>query len=393
MKVATINGDCIDPYYYVAWINHLLGEEFTVEKRRHLWELAEARVFNDEDEVSSISFSDIEDFIPRKKIMNAGGTELTDLFYITKGTDSLGTDQVAPGSYPADVLECKKRIKEYLRDGECEERVKKIRMLLPMNRDERKQVTEKGLDEIAKLSLMLPARVILYLTAEVQGEDFWKMWKDVRKDAYHDEFIKAYASEGLENERLDGWKKPVPCMRTSDFLYEDGYFVFSSTPKELKHKPEYYVSDDDRLFWWDGTDEVILSDDMDLWMKELAKRHAKLLQKENEKSGQMESADGFLKEFLFLLADLDKTYQRIMPFQSMFYEFLQNGSRKEYRAAIALLRELADENWEEGKAIEHLKRSWGLASRKVTFNPGRINIKRYMSIMANVTLRKKYFGF
>ena len=393
VNAATINGDYIDPYYYVAWINHLLGEKFTVEKRQHLWELAEARAFCDEDRVSTVSFSDIEDLIPRKKIRNAGGTELTDLCYVAKGTESLETDQVAPGSYPADILECKKRIAEYLSDGEREERVKEICLLLRMKRDERKQVTEKGLDEIAKLSLTLPARVILYLTAGENGEDFWKLWRDVRKEAYHDEVMKAYASEELEKERQAAWKEPVPGMRTSDFLYEDGYYVFSSTPDELKRKPKYYVSDDDRLFWWDGTDEVIPSDEMDLWMKELAGRHAKLMQVESDKNGFGANADDFLKEYLFLLAFLDKTFHRIMPFQGMFYEFLQNGSKKEYRAAIALLRELADENRKEGRAIEHLKGSWGLASRKVTFNPGRINIKRYMSIMANVMLRKKYFGF
>ena len=101
----------------------------------------------------------------------------------------------------------------------------------------------------------------------------------------------------------------------------------------------------------------------------------------------------FLRKFLSLLVEIDQYYKRIYPFQSMFYEFLQNGSRIEYRAAVELLKRISDENKEEGKIIEKARGNWDLVSRNVTHNTGRLKVKRYLSVMANLALRQKYFGF
>lgn len=70
---------------------------------------------------------------------------------------------------------------------------------------------------------MLPVRVIVYLTAELIGLKFWKLWKDIHKSVYQDQIMKKYVSD------------------------------------ELMGKPDYYISDDDRFYWWDGSDEVKVS--------------------------------------------------------------------------------------------------------------------------------------
>ena len=77
----------------------------------------------------------------------------------------------------------------------------------------------------------------------------------------------------------------------------------------------------------------------------------------------------------------------------MFYEFVHNGNKTEYRAAVKLLKEIADKNREEGKIIEKAKYSWDITSRNITHNAGRLKLKRYLSVMANQRLRKKYFDF
>lgn len=77
----------------------------------------------------------------------------------------------------------------------------------------------------------------------------------------------------------------------------------------------------------------------------------------------------------------------------MFYEFVHNGNKIEYRAALKLLKEIADENREEGKIIEKAKYAWDITNRNVTHNAGRLKLKRYLSVMANRRLREKYFGF
>ena len=68
----------------------------------------------------------------------------------------------------------------------------------------------------------------------------------------------------------------------------------------------------------------------------------------------------------------------------MFYEFLQNGGKTEYQAAIELLKRISDDNKEDGKIIEKVKYNWDITSRNVTHNKGRLKLKRFLSAMANL---------
>lgn len=385
-----VGGDIVSDRGYVGWINYLLGTDFSMKKRFRFWDNAEAYALERLEGYGDPAGSDALAFIPSGMEYEAGGTEFSDLMYITHGTKTLKKAEIEKGTYPADVYDCKKAPKAFFKSNPGDEAVGQIRELLGKNREERKKTKGTMLEDIGKFSLILPARVIAYLTAELQKQSFWEQWKEIYTSVYHDEVMKRYAPKELEEERKRLINAPVPPVRTSEFLRQDGYFTFFHTPEELKGKPDYYISDDDRLYWWDGTDEVVLSDEMDGWLRELAVRHKEILtgMKEN-----MTASDRFLQEFLALLAEIDEYYKHIFPFQNMFYEFLQNGSKIEYRAATELLRLLSDENREEGKIIEKAGYRWDITSRNVTHNAGRIKIKRYLSVMANHALRLKYFGF
>lgn len=202
--------------------------------------------------------------------------------------------------------------------------------------------------------------------------------------------MKEYVSQQLKEERKCLIQAPVPPVKTSEFLRQDGYFTFYDTPEELKGTPDYYISDDDRLYWWDGTDEVVLSKEMDEWLKTLSMKYGEISRGMEEKP---ESSDAFLKNFLMLLVEIDQYYKRIYPFQNMFYEFVQNGSKVEYRAAVRLLKWIADENRKKGKIIEKVKYDWDITNRNVTHNAGRLELKRFLSVMANRRLRERYFEF
>ncbi len=76
-----------------------------------------------------------------------------------------------------------------------------------------------------------------------------------------------------------------------------------------------------------------------------------------------------------------------------FNYFEDKRNKIGYRAAVKLLERIADENREEGKIIEKVKCSWDMVNRSVTHNVGRLKLKRYLSVMANHRLRKKYFNF
>ncbi len=202
--------------------------------------------------------------------------------------------------------------------------------------------------------------------------------------------MKKYASKELEEERSRAIEAPIPPVKTSDFLKQDSWFTFHDTPEELAGTPNYYISDDDRLYWWDGSNEVVISEETDRWLRELAAEHQSLMHGQ----GDAETGTGtFLEKFLKLLIDTEQYYKRIYPFQTMFYEFLDRGNQPEYAAAVELFKRLGERNKDAGKIIEKARGDWDLTSRNVTHNAGRIQLKRYLSAMANKKLRVKYFGF
>ena len=210
------------------------------------------------------------------------------------------------------------------------------------------------------------------------------------KSRYHDEQLKPYASEELINWRRGKLREPFAPIRTSDYLRQDGHFAFYDTPEELKGKPNFYLSDADRLYWWDGSDEVEITVETDTWLKELAEWHKEIAA--NQKSE--ENSILGLQDFMKMLSEINTYYWHILPFESMFYDFVEHISQPEYCAAIELIHQIADaeENREAGK-VSNYDGIGDTKSKNVTGNSGRIQVKRIYAVFANIKLRKKYFDF
>ena len=100
----------------------------------------------------------------------------------------------------------------------------------------------------------------------------------------------------------------------------------------------------------------------------------------------------FVKEMIKLLYAINETYKRVYAFGDMFYEFVENAGRRDYRAAIVLLSRIHENNKDAGSVIEKV-RSWDIASKNVKCNSSRMLMKRYLSLLANKMLREKYLGF
>ena len=130
-----------------------------------------------------------------------------------------------------------------------------------------------------------------------------------------------------------------------------------------------------------------IPEETDQWLRKLGERYRKLLEVQ-----ETENVD-FLEYFFGLLEQINEFYKRVFPFQEMFYDFLQNDSRREYQAALKLLEELDQENREDGRIIEKLSGGWDLNSYNVTHNAGRMRMKRYLAVLANRGLREMYLGF
>ena len=255
--------------------------------------------------------------------------------------------------------------------------------------DERQGIACQKYGGLAEMTLRIPARVFVYLFAEIQGFDFWTEWHEVHGEFYVDEITKNYVGESVVKKREEIRNTQIGKLKTKDFLKNNGCFTFYNTPAELKDKPDYYLSDDDLMYWWDGTDTAQLSirmiETLNRWSVELKKFETEINRDE------IEDYD-MLKSLLELLDRANHEYRDIYAFQNMFYEFAQNNKDIHYFAAIKLCEKILDENWETGKIIQSVE-SWSTASKNVICNEGRINVKRYLSVLANKKLRVKCFGF
>ena len=389
-----VNGELIDTHSIVSWFNHLFGTKYSLKKRFRIWENFEHILEKNEEYIDNkaILHNNIYSLLPDELMMYAGGTDLTYVLYYLNGTESLNDKDIEPDSYPAHVLKCRQQLESYFENAQNKDKAKEeLWSLLKKNYNERQQSNGK-LQDISATTLILSARIVVILATEILGLEFWSEWKELRKIVYHDEKTPVYASPEIVEARQKGIKESIPSMRTADFLYQElPYFFYRDEPDEVKSNPDYYVSDADRLYWWDGSDEVIIDNETDRWLKTLADRHKKLLDKAQQENDNNNTE--FTPRFVKFIHETDEFYKRIMPFQTMFYEFIEHSKQKEYLAAALLLQELADENKSSGKVIEHCKGPWDLCVRKVTFNPGRLRIKRYLAVMANKKLRRKYFDF
>ena len=381
-----IDEDICNCSFSTGWINNILGTNYSIKHRFRIWNLAEEYALSRKDYSNPICYRDVMGLLPKKALKYAGGIELTDLLYIIEGTESLVHEEVEEGSYAADVLACKDAIMESLLIYGEETGKNKIITLIKKKYADREN--EKELTELAKLSLYIPARVFMYLLCEKIGKPFWEEWDDIRAEVYCDEKMKSYASSDLEKWRKEGRKRPIAPVSTSEYLKQDRAFAFWNTPDELKREPRYYLSDMDRLYWWDGSKEVIIDEKTEKWLNYTKEQFL-------ENLGKIETeydAMTYMKKMIDLLHEINKRYGRVYAFKEMYYEFMANGYKKEYRAAIALLEKLYNDNMRSGIIIEKL-RGWELESKTAKCNKGRMNVKRYLSLLANNQLRMKYLGF
>ena len=378
----------IDAGYCIGWINHILGTDFTIKNRFRLWEYFEKENLSD-GYTRDFSIVGIVQSVPSTQYKGLGGIEFADICFILEGTKDLDEEILVKGSYPETILKAKKALQEYYAPNDTkEERQQQLWNLLKMKCEERNNVNDE-LGSIAKLSLQLPARVFVYLTAELLDSNFWELWAKLRDNVYIDEDVSGYASKEIIEKREE-YRTALPEeVSTVDYFYNDGIFTFWGTPESIKRKPNYYISNDERAYWW-NEEEDFFSDGMEDWLNDLGEQHRELL---SEMSSYEIEKEDFLKELVDVLFEVNDCYKRVYAYRDMFYEFLMNSKDINYYAAIKLLKRLSDENKDDGKIINVIRSSWSTESKNVIFNAGRRRMKRYLAVMANKKLRRKYFGF
>lgn len=386
--LALENGDILQSEFCIGWINHILKKDFTLKKRFNLWNCAEVFALTRVDYSEPLDMENLMNLLSKESKLFSGGTELSDLLYIINGTDSLVEEELVPETYPSDIFKCKQEIINLISALGKDAAYHHIISLTKKDLLARKKEKNPIIKPLSDISLYLPARTIIYLLCEQLEQAFWVEWKELKDSIYHDEKMKVYASQDILKLREEKQSKPIKPIPTAKFLKQDGYFTFWDTPDELSGKPNYYLSDSDRLYWWDGTEEVIIDDDTEKWLSGIKEQFLSILKDTSDEY----NTQNYVKHVIETLNNINERYKRVFAFHDMFYEFISSGNKKEYRAAISLLCKLYEDNAKDGEVIK-LVNNWELSSKNVKCNSGRMCIKRYLSLLANKKLRLKYLNF
>lgn len=382
------NGDIVSEEKYVGWINQILGTNYSFRKRFNLWENVEWYIENEKCEEMHISMKELFELIPKNLRYAAGGTELADLLWVINGTSSLLPRDLDSDSYAYDVWKCQRAIQEiFIKDLEDEE--EKILSLLQMPRNRRRSVMDPVMKQLAKFTLFLPARIVLFLYTEFTGDNFWEIWSAIKRNVYHDEKMKKYASKELELYRKIFIEGPIAPVTTSDFLRQEGYFTFWETPPELGGEENYYISDWDRLYCWGKIEDVEITEEIDTWLNMLVKEYEMIL-----KGKEQETENAFVDHIFNTMEYLNSFYGRIYLFKEFYNALLNNSHEVRYQAILDLLDKFGEKNKEIGRVYQKYgNKEWCILSKNLKCNRGRMEIKRIIGVMANKELRKKYFGF
>lgn len=149
------------------------------------------------------------------------------------------------------------------------------------------------------------------IVSEIYEKDFWELWKTIRNDLTITGTIK------LDKDTDD---------EKHEVLSTEQYFSCST---------------DDRLYWWGKDSDVILSEETEKHLCQLAERHKELC-------GNLPEGD--VMSWQKRLVNLLSVHPKIYCFEQMFYEFIGSFHDERYKAAVLLLEESAD-NEEEYRRL------------------------------------------
>ena len=109
------------------------------------------------------------------------------------------------------------------------------------------------------------------------------------------------------------------------------------------------------------------------------------------------SGKEFCRKMMADAERIDNDFGRIMVWRDMFYDYLMHAENRRYQASWELLRRLAHEYAKDSKVIELQKwmeaKPWEFIKTEFKRNDSRMLIKRYLSTLYNIGLRKEVFGF
>ncbi|MCD8082141.1 MAG: hypothetical protein LUE86_01115 [Clostridiales bacterium] len=388
--MAEVDGELFDAVPYIAWLNRLFGENYTNIRAADPWRiyqlLHECGYADESESVRAI-----------RSLYEPGGGkifELAEYLYVSGGPDAF--QRYLEDGDAAEIPVDENRISLAQIIFQAEPTVRKLRESSQKPKEElledlrRILLTDPELGRemdydpvysgFVVLLKLLSARIMAKAIAVVFDLDFWTFWDSV-SDSRWDGSVWAEKSElSLE---------PIEPMTTAEFVdVSDEEVCFCRVEREAGEK-NFHVSDDDRALFWKRGGDVCFSDAMKQWLSDRKTEYAAIL------AGDWDllPAEDCLAQLADLLTEADSFYKRIYAFGGMLRDFEAHADSREYQAAVRLLAALAEQNRIRGAVIGDTVYNWEQADRNLTFNEGRLAMRRCLAVLANQELRMELLGF
>lgn len=376
--VANVNGRIFSGRPYLAWMNTVLSGSYTNKRALDPLALLE-HIHNDNpDCLNYITVKDLLSFTNRGS--DSDYYRLMAALHILMGSEDFDAffEDMDSREQPSEYQFNKKYIQPLKSMG-----LDALLELCFLNETDKleKFSSAEGIlrSYIFKTMVIHPASIVKSLS-EVFEEDFWELWNIWKNRA------------DLYNIAMESNPEPAP---VTDTVYTCNMMDTDDSHPSFWHvhrnpSENYHLSDDDLLYYWTPEkDTVQISPHVEQWLYTLKEQLYTIA----EKNGAALTYREYWQKLTDLLYECENYYQRIYAFESMYYDFLEHSDLPAYQAAVSLLEAIMQENKEAGSIIEKRTGCWELCDRNITFNPGRMTVKRYLAVMANKELRLKYLGF
>lgn len=204
--------------------------------------------------------------------------------------------------------------------------------------------------------------------SELYNRDFWELYQPIIGKKR-----KNFFSKNIEND----YEQMVESMSTSKFFCEN---------------------DDDMLQVWKPNRDMQVSEELEGWFEEIKRKFDTYIQEGRT----------ITKPIRQIMEDLyyaNVNYLNIYVNADFLEETLDNIEDIRYQAIWKIFHEIiySPKVMEEGEkifdqealkqGIRQTKYSWTMTNYELKRNEGRMKVRRYLALVANLELRKKVFGF
>ncbi len=325
------------PEMTIKWLRYALGRDISFPYRRNLWSIYELLAERDLEyygEIRTTANRVISDFQGDEVDSNS----LLDVVIVSNGAEKILKEaESTPSEKPEGTLSYNDFMRIYrntvikFKDSSKLNEDHQVEFLLGLftcEESERDAYRKKEETKLIMFGTALISPVIATkIVSEIYEKDFWELWKTIRNDLTITGAVKL--DKDAEDEK-------------HEVLSTEQYFSCSTN---------------DRLYWWGKDNDVVLSEETEKHLCQLAERHKELC-------GNLPEGD--IMSWQKRLVNLLSAHPKIYCFEQMFYEFIGSFHDEHYKAAVLLLEESAD-NEEE--------------------------YRRLLAVFANRELRKHIFSF